>query len=88
MAAWHLKGNPMAGLEQRNGNYNIIIRYGWKRFIRSLKTKDETESTELKQRIERRQRLIETGDLSILEHSFQIAIDRRNILSQKGYHSK
>jgi integrase len=67
VVAWHLKGNAVAGLENRNGNYNIIIRFGGQRFIRSLKTKNETEATDLKQRVERRQRLVETGDLLIPE---------------------
>ena len=31
----------MAGIEVRNGRYNIILRFGGKRFVRSLKTSDE-----------------------------------------------
>lgn len=55
----------MAGLEKRNGRFNVIIRFGGKRFVRSLKTTDENEATELVARLERRQRLVETGDLDI-----------------------
>ena len=34
----------MAGIEVRNGRYNIIVRYGGKRFVRSLKTDDEDQA--------------------------------------------
>ena len=55
----------MAGLEKRDGRFNVIIRFGGKRFVRSLKTKYENEAKELVARLERRQRLVETGDLEI-----------------------
>jgi len=34
----------MAGLEVWNGRYNLILRYGGKRFVRSLKTTDKEEA--------------------------------------------
>lgn len=55
----------MAGLEKRNGRYNIIIRFGGQRFIRSLGTADEKEAEELKERVERRSRLVKTGDIEL-----------------------
>ena len=42
----------MAGLEFRNGRYKLILRYGIKRFVRSLKTSDEDEALGRKLRVE------------------------------------
>jgi hypothetical protein len=55
----------MAGLEKRNGRYNVIIRFGGQRFVRSLETTDETEAADLKARVERRIRLITSGDIEL-----------------------
>lgn len=55
----------MAGLEVRNGRYNLILRYGGRRFVRSLKTNDETEAITRKTRVEENIRLIESGRLAI-----------------------
>ena len=55
----------MAGLEVRNGRYNIIIRFGGKRFVRSLKTTDEDEAMARKHRVEENIRLIESGRLEL-----------------------
>lgn len=55
----------MAGLEKRNGRYNIIIRFGGQRFVRSLGTDNEKEAEELKERVERRARLLKTGDIEL-----------------------
>ena len=57
----------MAGLECRNGNYNIIVRFGGRRFVRSLKTKDETEALTRKSRLEENIRLVESGRLIVPE---------------------
>ena len=55
----------MAGLEVRNGRYNLILRYGGKRFIRSLKTTNEDEALSKKLRVEENIRLVESGRLTI-----------------------
>jgi len=55
----------MAGIELRNGRYNIILRYGGKRFVRSLKTSDEDEALGRKLRVEENIRLIESGRLQV-----------------------
>jgi hypothetical protein len=55
----------MAGLEVRNGRYNIIVRFGGKRFVRSLRTDDEDEALGRKLRVEENIRLIESGRLQI-----------------------
>ncbi len=55
----------MAGLEKRNGRYNIIIRFGGQRFVRSLGTRVQKEAEELKERVERRTRLLKTGDIEL-----------------------
>ncbi|PHS12912.1 MAG: recombinase XerD [Blastopirellula sp.] len=55
----------MAGLEKRNGRYNIIIRFGGMRFVRSLGTTVKKEAEELKERVERRVRLVKTGDIEL-----------------------
>ena len=61
------EGEVMAGLECRNGNYNIIVRFGGRRFIRSLKTRDETEANTRKTRLEENIRLVESGRLIVPE---------------------
>jgi hypothetical protein len=55
----------MAGIEVRDGRYNIIVRYGGKRFVRSLKTDDEDEAMGRKLRVEENIRLVESGRLQI-----------------------
>lgn len=55
----------MAGLELRNGRYNLILRFGGKRIIRSLKTSDESVALAKKLRVEENIGLIESGRLSI-----------------------
>ncbi|WP_372717184.1 hypothetical protein [Novipirellula sp.] len=55
----------MAGIELRNRRYNIILRYGGKRFVRSLKTSDEDEALGRKLRVEENIRLIESGRLQV-----------------------
>lgn len=55
----------MAGLEVRNGRYNLILRFGGKRFVRSLKTDDEDEALAKKLRVEENIRLVESGRLTI-----------------------
>ena len=55
----------MAGLEKRGGRYNIIFRFGGQRFVRSLGTTIEKEAEELKERIERRIRLVKAGDIEL-----------------------
>ena len=55
----------MASLENRTGYWNIIFYFGGQRYVRSLKTKDEKEANDLASRLERRQRLVESGDLDM-----------------------
>ncbi|MEO2034379.1 MAG: site-specific integrase [Planctomycetaceae bacterium] len=55
----------MAGLEIRNGRYNIIVRFGGRRFVRSLRTVDEDEAFTRKVRLEENIRLVESGRLEI-----------------------
>ena len=55
----------MAGLEVRNGRYNIILRFGGKRFVRSLKTSDEATALSKKLRVEENIALVESGRLAI-----------------------
>ncbi len=55
----------MAGLERRNGTYNIIIRFGGARFIRSLKTTDQKEAEDFKTRVEQNIRHVEQGLIRI-----------------------
>ncbi|WP_419194975.1 tyrosine-type recombinase/integrase [Novipirellula herctigrandis] len=55
----------MAGIELRNGRYNIILRFGGKRFIRSLKTSDHDDALGRKLRVEENIRLIESGRLQV-----------------------
>jgi integrase len=55
----------MAGIEVRNGRYNIILRLGGKRIVRSLKTGDEDEALAKKLRVEENVRLIESGRLIV-----------------------
>ncbi|MCG8651729.1 MAG: site-specific integrase [Pirellulales bacterium] len=59
----------MAGLEVRNGRYNIIVRFGGKRFVRSLKTGDEEEAVARKTRVEENIRLVESGRLVIPDNA-------------------
>ena len=55
----------MAGLEIRNGRFNIIVRFNGKRFVRSLKTENETVAVTKKLRIEETLKLIESGRLDV-----------------------
>lgn len=55
----------MAGLEFRGSSFNVIVRFGGKRFVRSLKTSNETEAIGRKLRIEENIKLVETGRLTI-----------------------
>ena len=57
----------MAGLELRNGRYNVIVRFGGQRFVRSLKTDDEEEAMSRKMRLEENIRLVESGRLQLPE---------------------
>lgn len=57
----------MAGLEVRNGRYNLILRFGGKRFVRSLKTTEEDVALAKKLRVEENIKLVETGRLTIPE---------------------
>jgi hypothetical protein len=53
----------MAGLEFRGASYNVIVRFGGRRFVRSLRTCNETEAISRKLRIEENIKLIESGRL-------------------------
>lgn len=55
----------MAGLEVRNGRYNVIVRFGGQRFVRSLKTGNEKEALTKKLRIEETLKLIESGRVDV-----------------------
>ena len=55
----------MAGLEVRNGRFNIIVRFGGQRFVRSLKTGNEKEALTKKLRIEETLKLIESGRVEV-----------------------
>ncbi len=55
----------MAGIELRNGRYNIIVRFGGKRFVRSLKTSDHDKALGRKLRVEENVQLIESGRLQL-----------------------
>lgn len=55
----------MAGLEVRNGRYNLILRFGGKRFVRSLETNDEDTALAKKLRVEENIKLVESGRLTI-----------------------
>jgi len=55
----------MAGLEVRGDRYNVILRFGGRRFVRSLKTSDRDEATAKKLRIEENIKLVESGRLTI-----------------------
>jgi integrase len=55
----------MAGLEERGGRYNIILHFGGKRFVRSLKTTDQDEALSRKLRVEENVRLVASGRLQI-----------------------
>ncbi len=57
----------MAGIELRDGRYNIILRFGGKRFVRSLKTSDEDVALARKLRVEENIQLVESGRLQIPE---------------------
>lgn len=59
----------MAWLEQRNKKYQLVLRYDGKKCKRSLKTASVEEAEEILQRVERRIRLIELGDIAIPENS-------------------
>ena len=48
----------MASLEIRKERYNIIFRYGGKRFTRSLGTRVKKAAEELKERVERKIHLL------------------------------
>ena len=55
----------MAGLELRNGRYKVIVRFGGKRFVRSLKTDKEKDAVTKKLRIEETLKLIESGRIEL-----------------------
>tara|TARA_R110002073_G_scaffold8027_20_gene44907 strand:- start:12113 stop:13354 length:1242 start_codon:yes stop_codon:yes gene_type:complete len=57
----------MAGLEVRNNRYNIILRFGGHRFVRSLKTSNEDAALAKKLRVEENVALVESGRLTIPE---------------------
>lgn len=60
---------PLAGLEVRNGRYNVIVRFGGKRFVRSLKTANEKLALTKKLRIEETLQLIESGRVEVPDGS-------------------
>lgn len=55
----------MAWLEQRQNQFHVCLRIGGKKLKRSLKTADGDEAERVVERIERRLKLVEQGDLSI-----------------------
>lgn len=57
----------MAGIEQRNGRFNVIFRYGGKRYVRSLKTADETRALMRRDEIQETIDLVERGKLTVPE---------------------
>ncbi|MCA9193502.1 MAG: tyrosine-type recombinase/integrase, partial [Planctomycetales bacterium] len=55
----------MAGIEQRSGRFNVIFRFGGKRFVRSLKTSDEGQAIRRRDEIQETIDLVERGKLQI-----------------------
>ncbi len=55
----------MAGIEQRNGRFNVIFRFGGKRFVRSLKTADEGKAVRRRDEIQETIDLVERGKLVV-----------------------
>ena len=53
----------MAWLEQRGNQFHLGIRFGSRKLKRSLQTNDSKAAQELADRVERRLKLIEQGDL-------------------------
>lgn len=59
----------MASLEQRNGWYRIIFRFGGEKFHGSLKTKDVGEAETITDNVEKRLKLLEEGLISVPEEA-------------------
>lgn len=61
----------MAWLERDrpNGPFQVVFRYGNRRIKRSARTRDEREAMQLADRVERKLRMVEQGDLTIPEHA-------------------
>lgn len=57
----------MAGIEQRNGRFNVIFRFGGRRYVRSLKTEDETKALMRRDEIQETIDLVERGKLTVPE---------------------
>ena len=55
----------MATLEQRNGGYRVVFRFGGKRFSRSVKTRNEKQANASLARLEDNLSLVERGTLAI-----------------------
>ena len=55
----------MAWLEQRGDQFHLGIRLGSRKLKRSLNTTDPKEAQELADRVDRRLKLVEQGDLAI-----------------------
>ncbi|MBS0204436.1 MAG: tyrosine-type recombinase/integrase [Planctomycetes bacterium] len=55
----------MAWLEQRGGQFHLGIRLGNRKLKRALKTSDAKEAQDIADRVERRWKLIEQGDLAL-----------------------
>lgn len=55
----------MASLEQRTGNYNIVFRFGGRKFTRSLGTDDAREADRLRANLEQTIRDVKSGRLQI-----------------------
>ena len=59
----------MASLENRTGYFNIVFRFGGRKFTRSLGTKVQREADARLERLEENIRLVESGRLSIPPHA-------------------
>ena len=55
----------MAGIERRNGRFNVIFRFDGRRFVRSLKTTDETKALMRRDEIQETIELVERGKLIV-----------------------
>jgi integrase len=55
----------MAWLEQRNGQFHLGIRLGGRKLKRALNTSDAQDAQEQADRVERRLKLIEQGDITL-----------------------
>ncbi len=55
----------MAWIEQRGGQFHLGVRLGSQKLKRSLKTADPDEARDIADRVERRLKLIERGDLVV-----------------------